>query len=139
MFGVAAMAIQNALVKLDLPGFPTTAVLTTNTVQLTIELATLVHGNDPPEETVRAWRRFRLTFQALAGFIAGGTTDWLLEVRSGLWALAFPVALAMVAIPWGEYIVQTVAVTETQFACAKPTDRNSVRRVYSQILSRRSV
>ena len=44
MLGVAAMATQNALVKLDLPGFPTTAVLTTNTVQLTIELTTLVRA-----------------------------------------------------------------------------------------------
>ena len=33
MLGVAAMATQNALVKIDLPGFPSTAVLTTNTVQ----------------------------------------------------------------------------------------------------------
>ncbi|HXP42074.1 MAG TPA: DUF1275 family protein, partial [Candidatus Acidoferrales bacterium] len=45
MLGVAAMATQNALVKLDLPGFPSTAVLTTNTVQLTINLATLLRGN----------------------------------------------------------------------------------------------
>ena len=48
----AAMATQNALVKLDLPGFPSTAVLTTNTVQLTIDLAMLVRGNGRPEEIV---------------------------------------------------------------------------------------
>src|SRR5438874_6623247 len=30
MIGVAAMATQNALVKLELPGFPSTAVMTTN-------------------------------------------------------------------------------------------------------------
>ncbi len=46
------MATQNALVKLDLPGFPSTAVLTTNTVQLTIDLAMLVRGNGRPEEIV---------------------------------------------------------------------------------------
>jgi uncharacterized membrane protein YoaK (UPF0700 family) len=45
MLGVAAMATQNALVKLDLPGFPTTAVLTTDTVLLAIDFVTLVRGN----------------------------------------------------------------------------------------------
>ena len=37
---MAAMATQNALVKLDLPGFPTTAVLTTDTVLLAIDFVT---------------------------------------------------------------------------------------------------
>jgi uncharacterized membrane protein YoaK (UPF0700 family) len=40
MLAVAAMATQNALVKLALPGAPSTAVMTTNTTQLTIDLAT---------------------------------------------------------------------------------------------------
>ena len=34
MLGVAAMATQNALVKLALPGAPSTAVMTTNTTQV---------------------------------------------------------------------------------------------------------
>jgi uncharacterized membrane protein YoaK (UPF0700 family) len=57
MLGVAAMATQNALVKLDLPGFPTTAVLTTDTVLLAIDLVTLVCGNVSPEETAQARHR----------------------------------------------------------------------------------
>ena len=61
MLGVAAMATQNALVKLDLPGFPTTAVLTTNTVQLTIEFTTLLRGNTLPEQMALARRRIRMT------------------------------------------------------------------------------
>jgi len=51
MLGVVAMATQNALVKLDLPGFPTTAVLTTDTVLLAIDLVALACGNVSPEET----------------------------------------------------------------------------------------
>src|SRR5262245_21144136 len=40
MLGVAAMATQNAMVRLVLPGAASTAVLTTNTTQLAIDLAT---------------------------------------------------------------------------------------------------
>ncbi len=118
MLGVAAMATQNALVKLDLTGFPTTAVLTTDTVQLTIDLTTLARGNALPEELALARRRIRMTFPAFAGFIAGCATGALLEVHIGLWALTFPVLLAVVAIPLSEYTVQTVPATKTQFACA---------------------
>jgi uncharacterized membrane protein YoaK (UPF0700 family) len=118
MLGVAAMATQNALVKLDLPGFPTTAVLTTDTVQLTIDLTTLVRGKTLPEEMALARHRIRMTFPAFAGFIVGCATGALLEVHFGLWALTFPVLLAVVAIPLSEYTVQTVMATRTQFACA---------------------
>src|SRR6266446_5837834 len=41
MLGVAAMATQNALVRLALKGTPSTAVMTTNITQLIIDLATL--------------------------------------------------------------------------------------------------
>jgi uncharacterized membrane protein YoaK (UPF0700 family) len=122
MLGVAAMATQNALVKLDLPGFPVTAVLTTNTVQLTIDFATLIRGSDPPEEMAHARRRIRITFPAFAGFVAGSTTGGLLEVHFGLLALVLPVVLAGVAIPLSEYILRTVPTSKTQFACAKPAD-----------------
>src|SRR5262249_56200407 len=71
MLGVAAMATQSAMVKLDLPGFPSTAVLTTNTVQLTIDLATLIRADGHPEELAQAWGRARMTFPAFAGFVAG--------------------------------------------------------------------
>jgi uncharacterized membrane protein YoaK (UPF0700 family) len=128
MLGVAAMATQNALVKLDLPGFPTTAVLTTNTVQLTIDLATLVCGNDSPEEVALAGRRIRMTFPAFAGFIAGCTTGGLLEFRLGLWALAFPVVLAVVAIPLSEYHLKIDAATQTQLDSAQPVDKNPIDR-----------
>jgi uncharacterized membrane protein YoaK (UPF0700 family) len=120
MLGVAAMATQNALVKLDLPGFPTTAVLTTNAVQLTIDLATLARGNEPPRELGRVWGRIRMTLPSLAGFIAGCAAGGLLEVHFGLWALAFPVVLAVVAVPLSEYILRSVPATENERIFAKP-------------------
>jgi uncharacterized membrane protein YoaK (UPF0700 family) len=102
MLGVAAMATQNALIRLDPAGFPSTAVLTTNTVQLTIDLAVLVRGRGDPEDSFRVRRRVRLTFPSVAGFIAGCSAGGFLEVHFGLWALALPVILAAIAIPLGE-------------------------------------
>ncbi|HWO32141.1 MAG TPA: YoaK family protein [Candidatus Acidoferrum sp.] len=121
MLAVAAMATQNALVKLDLPGFPTTAVLTTNTVQLTIELTTLVRSDTLPEKMALARRRIRMTLPAFAGFIAGCVTGGLLEVHFGLRGLAFPAVLAVLAIPLSEYTVRTVLTTKANFDCAVST------------------
>src|ERR1700756_1303019 len=46
MLGVAAMAIQNALVRLALHGSPSTAVMTTNTAQFAVDLARLIRGRE---------------------------------------------------------------------------------------------
>ncbi len=102
MLGVAAMATQNALVKLVLPGSPSTAVLTTNTTQLTLDLATLVRRLGQPEELARARRRASLTFPCVVGFLAGCAAGAFLEIHLHLWALALPLILAVLAIPLGE-------------------------------------
>jgi uncharacterized membrane protein YoaK (UPF0700 family) len=102
MLGVAAMATQNALVRLDLVGFPSTAVVTTNTVQLTVDLAVLVCGQGDPEYLARARRRARLTLPSVGGFVAGLGAGGFLEIHFGLWGLIFPVALAAVGIPLSE-------------------------------------
>jgi uncharacterized membrane protein YoaK (UPF0700 family) len=102
MLGVAAMATQNALVKLALPGAPSTAVMTTNTTQLTVDLATLARGQGDPDELARARRRVGVTLPCLLGFLVGCTAGAVLEVRFGLWALALPVVLAALAVPLGE-------------------------------------
>jgi uncharacterized membrane protein YoaK (UPF0700 family) len=102
MLGVAAMAAQNALVKLELPGFPSTAVMTTNTVQLTIDLAMLLRGKGDLEDLARARRRATLTIPAVGGFIAGCAAGGFLEIHFGLRALVLPVALAGTAALLGE-------------------------------------
>ena len=98
------MATQNAARQARSAGFPLNAVLTTNRVQLTIDLATLLRGIGRPDEIARALRRARMTFPALAGFIAGCTAGGFLEVHLGLRALAVPGVLGIVAIPLGEHI-----------------------------------
>ena len=107
MLGVTAMATQNALVKLDLPGFPTTAVLTTDTVLLAIDLVTLIRGMVSPEETAQARRRIRMTLPAIAGFVAGCAGGGLLEVHFRLWALVFPVVMAVIAVPLSGVVSQS--------------------------------
>jgi uncharacterized membrane protein YoaK (UPF0700 family) len=102
MLGVAAMATQNALGKLALPGAPSTAVMTTNTTQLTIDLATLAGGWGEPDDLAGARRRASVTFPCVVGFAAGCAAGAVLEVRCGLWALALPVVLAALAVPLGE-------------------------------------
>ncbi len=126
MLGVAAMATQNALVKLDLPGFPTTAVLTTDTVLLTIDLVILARGNVSPEETAQARRRIRMTVPAIAGFVAGCAGGGLLEIHFRLWALVFPVVMAVIAVPLSGGISRSIPVTKTQFFRAQQVGRNSI-------------
>jgi uncharacterized membrane protein YoaK (UPF0700 family) len=111
MIGVAAMATQNALVRLELPGFPSTAVMTTNITQLTIDLALLVRGKGDPTDVARARRGARLTFPSVIGFVTGCAAGGFLELYFGLRALALPVVLAAIAIPLGELVREDVEET----------------------------
>src|SRR6266481_6356384 len=71
MLGVASMAIQNALVRLALPGAPSTAVMTTNVAQITVDLARLVRGHGKQTELPRVRRRADLTAVSVLGFAVG--------------------------------------------------------------------
>jgi hypothetical protein len=59
---VAAMATQNALVRLALPGAPSTSVMTTDITQLTVDLATLARGLGRPDDVAKARHRAGVTF-----------------------------------------------------------------------------
>ena len=101
MLGVSAMATQNVLGKLALKGAPSTAVMTTNITQLTIDLSTLVRSRGDADELAKARNRARMTFPGIVGFVVGCAAGAALEVRFGLWALALPVALSALAVPLG--------------------------------------
>jgi uncharacterized membrane protein YoaK (UPF0700 family) len=109
MLGIAAMATQNALVKLGLPGFPSTAVMTTNTTQLTVDLARVGRHIGKSEDITRARRRARITFPSVAGFVAGCGAGGFLELHFGLRALLLPVILAVIAVPLGELLSEDPA------------------------------
>jgi uncharacterized membrane protein YoaK (UPF0700 family) len=109
MLAVAAMATQNALVRLVLPGMPSTAVMTTNITQATVDLVRLAGERNEPVNLAKARRRAGLTLPCVVGFVAGCAAGAALEVYCGLWALALPVSLAVVAIPLGEFWADSAA------------------------------
>jgi uncharacterized membrane protein YoaK (UPF0700 family) len=102
MLAVAAMATQNALVKLALKDLPSTAVMTTNITELSIDLATLARVRGDPDDLARARRRASMTIPCVVGFVGGCAAGAALEVYFGLWALALPAVLAALAVPLGE-------------------------------------
>jgi uncharacterized membrane protein YoaK (UPF0700 family) len=102
MLGVAAMATQNALVKLALKDAPSTAVMTTNITQLTVDLATLTRSRRDPAELTEARRRASMIIPCIVGFVVGCAAGASLEVHFGLWALALPAVLAVLAIALSE-------------------------------------
>jgi uncharacterized membrane protein YoaK (UPF0700 family) len=95
MLAVAAMATQNAHVKLALPGAPSTAVMTTNTTQLTIDLATLLWSQAEPHKLASARHRAGVTFPSILGFVAGCAAGAVLG--SPLW----PVGSGLTGRPRG--------------------------------------
>ncbi len=102
MLSVAAMATQNGLVRLALHDAPSTAVMSTNLAQLTIDPATLARARGGPDAFARARRRVGMTFPCVVGFVGGCAAGAVLEVSVGLWALELPVVLAVLAVPLGE-------------------------------------
>ncbi len=98
MFGVAAMATQNVLVKLALKDTPSTAVMTTNITQLTLDLSMLARSQGDADELAKVRRRARMTFACVIGFVAGCAAGAALEVKFGLWALGLPVVLSALSI-----------------------------------------
>jgi uncharacterized membrane protein YoaK (UPF0700 family) len=118
MLGVAAMATQSALVKLALPGTPSTAVMTTNITQLAVDLATLSQSRGDRGERALARHRARATLPCILGFITGCMAGAVLEVHFGLWALALPAILAAIAVPLGELWVDSPAMTTRRMSTA---------------------
>src|SRR6266436_2220157 len=101
MLGVAAMATQNVLGKLALKGAPSTAVMTTNITQLTVDLSMLARRQGNADELAKARRRARMTFPCIVGFIGACAARAALEVKFGFSALALPVVLSALPVPLG--------------------------------------
>jgi uncharacterized membrane protein YoaK (UPF0700 family) len=107
MLAVAAMATQNALVKLALVKSPSTAVMTTNTTQFIVDLAALVRSAEEPDKLSETRRRAKVTFLCMAGFVGGCVAGAVLELRFGVGALVLAVILAVLAVPLGEEKART--------------------------------
>jgi uncharacterized membrane protein YoaK (UPF0700 family) len=102
MLGVAAMATQNAVVRLALPGHPVTSVMSTNAAQLAVDLAMLTRCLFQPIDVSKIRSRAEGTTLAVLGFTVGVVAGAILEIHFGLWSLTFPSLLAVLAIPLSE-------------------------------------
>ena len=100
MLCVAAMAVQNALVQISLTGAPSTAVMTSNVTRFMMDLGEMVLGRDP-DEVAQARRRAQHTWPAIVGFTVGCGLGAACEATVGLWSLALPAGLALLALAMG--------------------------------------
>jgi uncharacterized membrane protein YoaK (UPF0700 family) len=100
MLGVAAMAVQNALVQISLPGVPATAVMTSNITRFMMDFGTTLCGRDP-HEVATARKRAQQTWPAIIGFAAGCALGAVCEAAIGLWSLTLPTALGLFALGLG--------------------------------------
>ena len=99
MCGVAAMAVQNALVQISLTHSPTTAVMTTNVTHFMLDLGEAWAGADPAAAATARGRAMR-TLPVIAGFTIGCAVGAAGEAAAGLWSLALPTGLALLALAW---------------------------------------
>jgi uncharacterized membrane protein YoaK (UPF0700 family) len=97
MLGVSAMAVQNALVQISLKGSPSTAVMTTNITRFMMDLGDVLLGRSP-NDGAKAGERARRTGLAIAGFVVGCGLGAGCQAVAGLWSLALPAGLALVAL-----------------------------------------
>ncbi len=100
LFGVAAMGVQSALVKLLIRDANSTNVMTTNTSQAAIDVGQWIVALAKGEDRKAASRRLGVLIPVLAGFLVG-TVGGALGLRwVGFRCLAVPIALLSVAVAW---------------------------------------
>ena len=100
MLGVTAMAVQNALVQVSLKGAPSTAVMTTNVTHFAVDVSELLLRGDPAK-VAKARNRAARTLRPMIGFAVGCGLGAACEAALGLWSLALPAALALLAFAMG--------------------------------------
>jgi uncharacterized membrane protein YoaK (UPF0700 family) len=97
MLGVAAMAVQNALVQISLVGAPATAVMTTDITKFTTDVVAILFRRDPNGVACARTRAGR-TWPAILGFTVGCSLGAVLNAAIGLWSLALPAGFALLAL-----------------------------------------
>jgi uncharacterized membrane protein YoaK (UPF0700 family) len=104
LLGLCAMGVQNAFVRLELPGAPSTNVMTTNVGMLAIDATELLMARLPRggstsarADSDDARRRLAKTGPIVLSFLAGTISGTLACRQLGFACLALPVALLAVA------------------------------------------
>ena len=97
MLGVSAMAVQNAVVQISFKESPSTCVMTTNTTRFVLDLGEVLIGRSR-NDGVKAGERAKRSGLAIAGFVVGCGLGAGCQAVIGLWSLALPTGLALVAL-----------------------------------------
>ena len=97
MIAVSAMACQFALLRLAVPGAPSTAVMTGNVTSGVLSLLDTLSGREPPM-LPDAKERLEKTVGLVGGFLAGCVAGAVAVSWLGDWAWSLPAALAAVAL-----------------------------------------
>ena len=100
MLGVAAMAVQNALVQISSVGAPATAVMTTDITVLMMDVGTLLLWQDT-NRVAFARDRARRTWPRIVGFTVGCSLGAILQAAMGPWSLVLPTGFALLALVLG--------------------------------------
>ena len=108
LFGLSAMGVQSALVRLLMRGVASTNVMTTNTTQISIDAAQaaltwgLRRGGDPEmaRQHEAACRRLAISVPLPVAFFAGTMTGALAYAAAGPWVLVLPTAAAAALTLW---------------------------------------
>lgn len=100
MLGVAAMAVQNALVQFSVRGAPSTAAMTSNVTRFAMDIGELWSGNNPGAVAEARQNVFRI-LPVIIGFAAGCAIGAFAEASFGMRSLALPAALALGAYALG--------------------------------------
>jgi len=96
MIAVSAMACQFALLRLAVPGAPSTAVMTGNLTNTVLSLLDTLSRTEPLMEG--ATERLKRSLHLLIGFLVGCILAAAAISLLGNWAWSFPVALAGAAV-----------------------------------------
>jgi uncharacterized membrane protein YoaK (UPF0700 family) len=96
MIAVSAMACQFALLRLAVPGAPSTAVMTGNLTNTVLSLLDTLSRKDPLTQDAR--ERLKKTLKVLIGFFAGCVAGAAAASLLGDWAWSLPVVLAGAAV-----------------------------------------
>jgi uncharacterized membrane protein YoaK (UPF0700 family) len=93
---VAAMACQFALLRLAIPGAPSTSVMTGNLTNAVLSAIDATSAPEPQKEQARL--RLARTAKLLAGFLAGCIAGAAADPILGHWSWALPAALSGIAL-----------------------------------------
>src|SRR6266851_642799 len=96
MIAVSAMACQFALLRLAVPGAPSTAVMTGNLTNTVLSLLDTLSGSEPLMQGSK--ERLRKTAELVAGFFFGCLAGAMAVSWLGDWAWLLPVTFAGVAV-----------------------------------------